>query len=452
LVGFFTAGACSGSTFTYFNPTSGLAASSGGTVTVSPIFSQGLMHTGPETISGQLTTTNQNNVFYVPPGSSITIDQAITACGTNPCVVEISPGYTGAESTLLIDPNSSGNPFFSGANNVTVIDRRAITTGGGKNYSVMFGGRTAGELTRMGIVNYCNTPGDSCSSGYNLTFLSGTMPSNSGEQMGNTAVLVPVGTLTFGSSASVLAAQDSEVEMRSVGQDMVRIPIIAAQTATVNSDRSYATTTAAKITGYYAGNHTRTGGSSAATFWAFGFEGANQGGFATVGNYPFYSHGNWLTDNETQFQAMDVGTAFTIAASPTGATESGSTVTITTTAPCSITAGQLVVIAGVGVAGYNGSFYANTACGGGSSFTYTAAGTSGLAGSGAGTATPSTPRSVEYYRNTNAILYQPLSDTVGWDWQQQGGTQLFHIDSAKITSSKVHNFAADARPLTPHGA
>jgi hypothetical protein len=45
-----------------------------------------------------------------------------------------------------------------------------------------------------------------------------------------------------------------------------------------------------------------------------------------------------------------------IAASPTGATESGTTVTITTTAPNGFIAGQSVTISSVGVAAYNGTF------------------------------------------------------------------------------------------------
>jgi fimbrial isopeptide formation D2 family protein/uncharacterized repeat protein (TIGR01451 family) len=74
-----------------------------------------------------------------------------------------------------------------------------------------------------------------------------------------------------------------------------------------------------------------------------------------------------------------------IAASPTGATESGSTVTITTTAPHNFVTGQTVTIAGVGVAGYNGTFTiasVPTA----TRFTYTDTNT-GLAASGGGTAT-----------------------------------------------------------------
>jgi autotransporter-associated beta strand protein len=75
----------------------------------------------------------------------------------------------------------------------------------------------------------------------------------------------------------------------------------------------------------------------------------------------------------------------TIASTPNGAAEAGSTVTITTTAPHGFTVGQMVQIAGVAVAGYNGTF-AITSVPSPTTFTYTDTQT-GLASSGGGTAT-----------------------------------------------------------------
>lgn len=80
--------------------------------------------------------------------------------------------------------------------------------------------------------------------------------------------------------------------------------------------------------------------------------------------------------------------AANIAASPTGATESGTTVTITTTTPQGFTAGERVVISGVGVAGYNGTFTI-TGTPSSTTFTYTD-GSSGLGTSGSGTAVGTT--------------------------------------------------------------
>src|SRR5436309_4485417 len=73
-----------------------------------------------------------------------------------------------------------------------------------------------------------------------------------------------------------------------------------------------------------------------------------------------------------------------IAASPTGATENGFLVTINTTTAHGLSAGQSLTIAGVGVAGYNGTFPVVSAPTT-TQFTYIA-GASSLAASGGGTA------------------------------------------------------------------
>src|SRR5271165_588749 len=80
--------------------------------------------------------------------------------------------------------------------------------------------------------------------------------------------------------------------------------------------------------------------------------------------------------------------AVAIAVSPTGATENGFLVTITTGAAHGLSAGQSVTIAGVAVAGYNGTFPV-VATPSTTQFTYIA-GASGLAASGGGTASSAT--------------------------------------------------------------
>jgi len=80
--------------------------------------------------------------------------------------------------------------------------------------------------------------------------------------------------------------------------------------------------------------------------------------------------------------------AVTIAASPNGATENGFLVSITTSSPHGLAAGQSVTITGVGVAGYNGTFPI-VATPSTTQFTYIA-GASGLAASGGGTAASAT--------------------------------------------------------------
>src|SRR5574340_700893 len=79
---------------------------------------------------------------------------------------------------------------------------------------------------------------------------------------------------------------------------------------------------------------------------------------------------------------VDENVIVAIAASPNGATENGFLVTITTSAAHGLSAGQSVTVAGVGVAGYNGTFPV-VSVPTSTQFTYIA-GASGLAASGAG--------------------------------------------------------------------
>src|SRR5262249_49355937 len=82
--------------------------------------------------------------------------------------------------------------------------------------------------------------------------------------------------------------------------------------------------------------------------------------------------------------------SFTIAALPSisTATESGTTVTITTSTPHGLYVGESVTVSGVGVSGYNGTFIVTAVTD--KTFTYTA-GSSGLASSSGATAAGATP-------------------------------------------------------------
>src|ERR1700730_16390883 len=80
--------------------------------------------------------------------------------------------------------------------------------------------------------------------------------------------------------------------------------------------------------------------------------------------------------------------AVTIVASPNGASENGFLVTITTSAAHGLSAGQSVTVAGVGVAGYNGTFPV-VSVPSSTQFTYIA-GASGLVPSGGGTSASAT--------------------------------------------------------------
>ena len=105
-----------------------------------------------------------------------------------------------------------------------------------------------------------------------------------------------------------------------------------------------------------------------------------------------------------------VSATVAIAASPTGATESGTTVTITTTATNNFITGQLVQVASVAVAGYNGTFtVSGPAAAGmpnGTTFTYTDS-TSGLAASGGGAASSDVAERQCGLVDSSAVLLGP---------------------------------------------
>jgi hypothetical protein len=116
-----------------------------------------------------------------------------------------------------------------------------------------------------------------------------------------------------------------------------------------------------------------------------------------------------------------------------GATESGTTVTINTAAPHGRSVGDNITIAGVGVAGYNGTFTI-TAVPTPRSFQYTAA-VSGLAASGGGSATFFSPFQVRIGGNDSAVI---------------GGSGLAY-NNANLTSA-INAIAGFAGTVTVTGA
>jgi len=107
------------------------------------------------------------------------------------------------------------------------------------------------------------------------------------------------------------------------------------------------------------------------------------------------------------------GAAADIAASPNGATESGTTVTITTSTPHGFGVGERVVIVGVGVAGYNGQFFI-TSVPSATSFTYTDAAV-GLAASGGGSAANVVPGGVVFVTQSpiNPLVFNVAFEGIG---------------------------------------
>src|SRR5262249_22316371 len=114
--------------------------------------------------------------------------------------------------------------------------------------------------------------------------------------------------------------------------------------------------------------------------------GASGGGTATLGGSSDQLDIVTVNPGSNHVSVLLTSKVSTVATTANGgASESGPTVTITATAAHGYAGGQSVIIAGVGVGGYNGTFTI-TNVPSGTSFKYTA-GSSGLANSGGGTAT-----------------------------------------------------------------
>src|SRR5271163_1389109 len=135
--------------------------------------------------------------------------------------------------------------------------------------------------------------------------------------------------------------------------------------------------------------------------------------------------------------------AVTIAASPSGATENGFLVTITTTTAHGLSAAQSVTIAGVGVAGYDGTFPVVSIVNS-MQFTYIA-GASGLAASGGGTSASATATITT--TTAHGFVVGQLITTTGIANAGYNGT----FPVAAVPSSTSFTFIAPTGGLTASG-
>src|SRR5271155_4349317 len=155
--------------------------------------------------------------------------------------------------------------------------------------------------------------------------------------------------------------------------------------ATGLAPNSYANSTTLFGREYLAVSDGRTGNDLPRQYDDANFDRVSQGG---PGAGPTVVDENVIVAVAASPTGATQAAAVAITASPTGATENGFLVTITTSAAHGLSAGQSVTIAGVAVAGYNGTFPV-VAAPSSTQFTYIA-GASGLAASGGGTAASAT--------------------------------------------------------------
>ncbi len=259
------------------------------------------------TVLGTVTSPVINQVFSAGPGATPTIDQAVAACGLNPCTVVISPLYTGPESLNLV--SVGGNLVYNGTGNAVIVDNRHGTTGGGGgglNYPVIYGGRLAGQITQFGVNYYVNSllASDSVSAITGITWWTGRFPSNNGTPTGMICGLVPFGAVDYTGSVGEFDACDSELEWRVTTLTGGPVLYVAGNNSSVNLDRTNAVGTINVASAYHARNNQNVSTSGGHFRFSYGFDGENQGN-GTERNYAYHSSGNWLTENDTIFAAVN---------------------------------------------------------------------------------------------------------------------------------------------------
>lgn len=256
------------------------------------------------TITGTFTFTNHNAMYWAGPGPTPTIDQAAANCGASPCWVEISPLYTGPESTKLITI-STGHQIYAGALNVTVSDRRGSTAGAGLNYPILYGARLAGQLVRMGVNGWFISPTDSTAAATSINWVQGSMPANSGTMNGGVGVVILHDAIVFGASTSPLVGQDGEADVASTSSD-VPVPAAFGVNGQCNIIRANTTQGITRCVGLRAANNNNASISGATIVNSYGFDSEVQTA-GTSRNYGYHSNADWLTENQTHFDAVDSG-------------------------------------------------------------------------------------------------------------------------------------------------
>jgi hypothetical protein len=162
-------------------------------------------------------------------------------------------------------------------------------------------------------------------------------------------------------------------------------PGTLASIASGLAGNSYANSTTLFGREYLAISDGRTGNDLPRQYDDTNFDRVSQGG---PGSGPTAVDENVMVSVAASPNGATQPAAVAIAASPNGAIENGFLVTITTTLAHGLSAGQSVTVAGVGVAGYNGTFPI-VAVPSSTQFSFIA-GASGLAASGGGTAASAT--------------------------------------------------------------
>lgn len=290
------------------------ASISGATITNSTIDSSVIGGNVPA--AGTFTTLNAaaiNSTEFTGSGATPAIDTAVTACSSNPCLSVIRPTYSGIESANLT-MLSNGYRLYAGVNKITILDLRANVASPGSPadaplYPLLYGGRLAGQIVRLGINGYnTGTLTDSTAGAALYNWLNNAvLPGNFGEQAGSISSLEVSGSITgiAGFSNGILAGADAEAHYNPTSADGT-LPYLTGLTVASGITRANGAGNITTASGILASGMVNESTAGASIANAYGFDAEPQ----TVGtsrNYSYHSVGNWLTENGTQFDAVDSG-------------------------------------------------------------------------------------------------------------------------------------------------
>jgi hypothetical protein len=171
--------------------------------------------------TGTMSAINFNGVQWAGPGATQTIDQAVTACGANPCTVMISSLYTGPESANLSFTAIDGANYnlYRGSNNITIHDLRASFN---KAYGLNYGGTTLGSLARFAVTQAISSPSMTTSAILGTNLISGNVSAGGGGLTAITAEVDIEGAIT-GGPVNTVQAMTAQWAVRSTGQTLPQV-------------------------------------------------------------------------------------------------------------------------------------------------------------------------------------------------------------------------------------
>lgn len=271
---------------------------------------------GNSPVTGTLTDTatggfrgNINNRFAAGPGATPTIaTQEAAAIAAGGGVVEISPGYTGAESANCSMNGSDGTNTWSGNSTVLIVDWRSGSPT--CEYSIQFNGATPYGLAPFGATKYFISPANTASAAILTAKYSGNL-SVAGDLNGATTETDVIGSVTANPGA-IMTAHIMEFHPRSTGGTIANAAVLLTGFAIDRTTVTTNVTNAFNLLTQSCGNISSSGATIANCVSVFGAHNT----LGTNSNYSFVSDGRtrfdyFSGDNGFDFQNIS-GTAINV--------------------------------------------------------------------------------------------------------------------------------------------